>query len=535
MSDAAAAPSERTVKLIFCLLGVGLLAPWNAFINAKPYFQARLCHKDEAINSELNSELLFGLVYNISGLSALGLMILYQLVSGYLKNPSPPGHQPDVLSNGNDLATMEDPLLATGGSEEGENASSTNHSTLFMTVVPLSIYFLVFLFTTLLVLVIQIPSSLFLTLTLAGLAGCGMSGSIASAGIVATAGLFPSSIGTSPYFQGQALGGVAVSVANFIASALKSGAAYREEMCSDRSLEEANEPTCLPYSHVDWATFVFFAMGSVVIAACILGYTCIDRFQRASHRNDYESLLEDAADSDGGGSSILLTDLQEPVEEEEEAVPNPTADEKITLDDASARRLPREWEVGASNDTMAAWKAVKMPALTIFLTFFVTLSVFPSWTSELQSIHQCRSRWRLSNDLFVPMTFVIFNTGDLLGRLVAGKVPVDRIRNLSQKLVLAASLRFLFFPLFLLCVARTSVFSSLAIHSDAFSLAVQFLFAVLNGLLSTVSFMHAPRLVDNTPQLQERVSEILNIAVVSGLLSGSLFSFCFFRVATGRW
>jgi len=38
-------PLESTslVSAIFCLLGVGTLLPWNAFISSEPYFHARLC------------------------------------------------------------------------------------------------------------------------------------------------------------------------------------------------------------------------------------------------------------------------------------------------------------------------------------------------------------------------------------------------------------------------------------------------------------------------------------------------------------
>ena len=36
--------SERGfIKGVFVILGVGVLLPWNAFVSAKPYFQARLC------------------------------------------------------------------------------------------------------------------------------------------------------------------------------------------------------------------------------------------------------------------------------------------------------------------------------------------------------------------------------------------------------------------------------------------------------------------------------------------------------------
>ena len=68
-------PSLRAVSPVFFLLGIGLLVPWNAFISAKPYFQARACQFE-------NLELWFGLVYTISSVLSLGFVI----VNTYLKD-----------------------------------------------------------------------------------------------------------------------------------------------------------------------------------------------------------------------------------------------------------------------------------------------------------------------------------------------------------------------------------------------------------------------------------------------------------------
>lgn len=198
------------------------------------------------------------------------------------------------------------------------------------------------------------------------------------------------------------------------------------------------------------------------------------------------------------------------------------------------------------------FKAVKGPAFCIFLTFFVTLSLFPSWTSTLKSIHQCTpGSLRVNNDLFTPMTFLLFNIGDLGGRLLAGSIPVSRMRNFSTKLVVAACLRCLFFPMLLLCVGgddaaayvhadddntnhllgtTTSIITAatgqrMQIESDVYSILVQSLFALSNGFLISLAFMHAPTLIPATPSSQEKSSEILTLALSFGLMCGSLFSF----------
>ena len=193
--------------------------------------------------------------------------------------------------------------------------------------------------------------------------------------------------------------------------------------------------------------------------------------------------------------------------------------------------------------SLSILRAVKGPAFCIFFTFFVTLSLFPSWTSHLRSIHQCDGSpggdqesapssisKRLQNDLFTPFTFLLFNTGDLGGRLLAGQLPASRIpkQRYSLMLVVAACTRCIFFPLLVSCVSgenSSGNHARLQIESDVYSLTVQALLALSNGLLISLAFMHAPTMVPPTPASQEKSSEILSFSLSLGLLTGSLFSF----------
>ena len=98
------------------------------------------------------------------------------------------------------------------------------------------------------------------------------------------------------------------------------------------------------------------------------------------------------------------------------------------------------------------------------------------------------------------------------------------IPNFSVKLVMAALFRCLFFPLLLLCVGGSNP-NRLEIHSDMYSFLVQSLFALSNGFLISLGFMHAPTLIPETLEAQEKSSEILTLSLSSGLLCGSLLSF----------
>jgi hypothetical protein len=383
-----------------------------------------------------------------------------------------------------------------------------------------------------------------------------MCGAIATAGIVATAGLFPSEQAMNPFLAGQSVGGVAVSFANFVAACLEDPSLYWDAHCSgddvyvdnrfanqasssfvqrqekEMSLQEDDATTtCVAYEQRDWAVFFYFFMGSLVLGFCLLGYAYIDRFQRRRHRDEYETIDDtdeevsmpalDAVEESPRiglemGDPSLRGDAPDPL------ISKPAGDftesYTITEEQASAQE-----ESEPSNDTVAAWSLVKGPATCIFLTFVVTLSLFPGWTSELQSVHQCRTHFRLSNDLYTPFSFLLFNVGDLLGRLLSAKITQNHISGLSTKLVKLSLLRFLFFPLLFMCVGGSRV--GFQIQSDIYSLLIQFSFAVSNGILISTAFVHAPALLPGTTHMQERSSEILTFAVAFGLLSGSLFSF----------
>eukprot|EP00977_Amphora_coffeiformis_P029420 scaffold40584_cov237-Amphora_coffeaeformis.AAC.1 len=228
----------------------------------------------------------------------------------------------------------------------------------------------------------------------------------------------------------------------------------------------------------------------------------------------------------------------------------------------------------STNETLQVFHQVRAPALTIYLVFTVTLALFPGWISELRSVRQCHhhaiddndssssssstighgSRW--DNDLYTPAAFVLFNTFDLVGRLLAGRVPVHRIR--PRTLVTGAFLRFLLFPLLSLCVGGPTMSgngddtTSMEIHSNLYSTVIQMVFATSNGFLVTLAFMYAPSALvvlsssgirsgnddavageddddddnnKNNAQMQERSAEILNFSLSLGLLSGSCLSF----------
>jgi hypothetical protein len=532
---------------------------------------------------------------------------------------------------------------SSSSSSSGISTSSGGggHS-FYHVMVPLTIYATVFSIQAFLVTIPDISPTNFLIVTFVGLAICGTCGAIATAGIISTAGLFPSHIGINPFFSGQSLGGVVVSIANFGAAAVgEDPVDYLDKHCRstnhsqeiistynsiisteihrmDSYLPQEEPPSCSPYAERDWAVFSYFLLGCIILIFCLVGYHQIHLYQNMIHRDDYETLHnheqhEAAAGENYINDHVVEVDETSPriglemndrIYQREQnqneqgmilsrssvdenlttaskleqstnimnenlnsnnensrktliSIPGDIPTAEMTASSSNITCLPslcgnahnddddddnqieqdrfddeEEEEYTDNLDTKSVFFAIKGPVTCVFLTFTVTLTLFPSYISDLKSSHECENHFRLYNDLYVPFSFVLFNVGDLIGRILAEYIPVDRIKNFSRKLVACAILRIALVPLFLMCLTTTGKDNSMVIRNDLFSLSVQLLFAITNGLFVSTSFMWSPQLVGTTTSLQERASETMTLALYFGLLCGSFLAFPFMQLAT---
>jgi hypothetical protein len=178
------------------------------------------------------------------------------------------------------------------------------------------------------------------------------------------------------------------------------------------------------------------------------------------------------------------------------------------------------------------WAFLKISASTVFSTFLITITIFPSWITRLESVHECEDKQnRISNDLFVPGLIVLFNIFDLLGRVTAGGLANNYSNQLlkdGSKLRLAALMRIAFLPFFLLFKTTSSNnrFSTV-VSNDWIPVFFTAFLAYTNGCISTLAFTFAALSVPCDDYIQQVSSTILNFAVGLGLLSGSLLSFVY--------
>lgn len=156
----------------------------------------------------------------------------------------------------------------------------------------------------------------------------------------------------------------------------------------------------------------------------------------------------------------------------------------------------------------------------VFLTFAVTM-VFPVFTQQIESVRPVEDSPRLFQPAsFIPLAFLFWNTGDLLGRL-APAIPALSLTSRPRVLFIFSIARVVFIPMYLLCNIRGQ---NARITSDAFYLlVVQMLFGFSNGYIGSNCMMGFVEWVD--VEEREAAGGFMSLCLVAGLTVGSLLSF----------
>jgi len=171
------------------------------------------------------------------------------------------------------------------------------------------------------------------------------------------------------------------------------------------------------------------------------------------------------------------------------------------------------------------YKKLHFLAASVFLCFTVTM-FFPVFTQKIVSVlPEDRAPRLFRSAAFIPLGFLVWNLGDLMGRLVT-LLPFS-MRHRPVVLFILAILRIGFLPLYLLCNIQGH---GAKINSDAFYLfVVQFGFGGTNGWLSSRCMMGAGEYVEDGER--EAAGGFMAVNLVAGLTAGSLLSFAAAGVA----
>jgi equilibrative nucleoside transporter 1/2/3 len=165
------------------------------------------------------------------------------------------------------------------------------------------------------------------------------------------------------------------------------------------------------------------------------------------------------------------------------------------------------------------YKKLHWLAISVFICFAVTM-FFPVFTQKVVSIipeDQAPPLFRSA--AFIPLGFLVWNLGDLTGRLMS--LGPFAVRHRPIPLFVLSLLRVGFIPMYLLCNIQGN---GAIIKSDAFYLlVVQLGFGVTNGYLSSSCMMGANEYVDEGER--EAAGGFMAVNLVAGLTAGSLLSF----------
>lgn len=157
------------------------------------------------------------------------------------------------------------------------------------------------------------------------------------------------------------------------------------------------------------------------------------------------------------------------------------------------------------------WSKLKYVESTIILTFCLTL-IFPVFAASVESTNN------LSKKIFVPLAFLVWNIGDLVGRIMCAS---EYCLIKAEKVLIAYSLsRLIFLPLFLMC----NIEDRGSKIGDLGYMAIQLLFGITNGQLFSSSYMRVAELL-STGAEKKAAAAFTALLINLSLLVGSIASF----------
>ncbi|XP_011680171.2 equilibrative nucleoside transporter 1 [Strongylocentrotus purpuratus] len=178
-----------------------------------------------------------------------------------------------------------------------------------------------------------------------------------------------------------------------------------------------------------------------------------------------------------------------------------------------------------SNQSPPLWtifKQIKMQVFNIWLTFVVTLAIFPVVLAGIPSVAENPSYFQ--EVYFIPLCcFFTFNLGDFFGSVLPAWF---RWKWSSYTWLLVVS-RLLFYPIFIFCNYRPDRRTiPVLINNDYAYAFLVVIMSVSNGYLKTVIMMDGPKMVSN-PNWAGKAASMMVFFLILGIFCGIQFSLFF--------
>lgn len=326
---------------------------------------------------------------------------------------------------------------------------------------------------------------LFFALTMITVVLMNIASAILSGGLFGLVGQFPSEYITA-VVSGQSLGGIFAALTEIIALTLGASAQY--------------------------SAFIYFIIGTVVMLLSIQAYALQSRtvFFKYFTRDRNKTITAD--------QERLITAEEDNLEESDSS--NVDVTPISAAGGVAAQGVVSSVEKQSEADFQLVFKGIWKYGLLEFLVFSVTLSIYPAVTVLITSTG--KGNGHMWNDVYfvTVVNYLIFNSGDYLGRILAGLIEWPRHR--PNLLLLVAVLRASWIPLFMLCNAQPRESLPVLIDSDVMYIGLMTVFAVSNGYLANLGLICAPKQVREHER--ERASSMMAAFLGVGLAFGSALS-----------
>uniref|UniRef100_A0A8C5PGM5 Solute carrier family 29 member 1 (Augustine blood group) n=1 Tax=Leptobrachium leishanense TaxID=445787 RepID=A0A8C5PGM5_9ANUR len=439
-------PKDRynAVWLIFFMLGLGTLLPWNFFMTATMYFTSRLA-EDGVLATVWEEDARHG------------------MPPAFTDADNNPGTSPSI--------TLSGPTVTSMPEEQYDNVSSVmipqqtylqskfNNVMTLCAMLPLLAFtclnsvlhskipqniriagslvaiFLVFLLTAIFVKISFSPVTFF-TLTMLKIVFINSFGALLQGSLFGMSALFPASY-TAPIMSGQGLAGTFAAFS--MICALASGSALED------------------------SAFGYFITACVVILLALLAYLTLNKLEF------YQFYTSENLANAAGPQLEMKKDL-------------------LTKDDNTAEAGDKGSKPPKPS-ILSILKKMWVMALSVCLVFTVTIGIFPSVTADVKSTIAGDSTWSI---YFIPVScFLLFNAFDWAGRsLTAVCLWPGKDSKLLPVMVAA---RLLFLPLFMLCNVSPRTYLPVYFAHDAWYICFMVIFALSNGYLASLCMCFGPK------------------------------------------
>ncbi|KAM9426565.1 equilibrative nucleoside transporter 2-like isoform 1-T3 [Pholidichthys leucotaenia] len=469
------APQDRgcLVGIIFFILGLGTLLPWNFFMTASLYFQDRL-NETEGVNGAMAK-------YFQDHLNKT------ERVNGTIVKEYHFNNWMTLLSQLPLLVfTLLNSILYQRISETVRIAGSL-------------VFILLFFILTAVLVKVRMEQDCFFSVTMATIWFINSFGAVLQGSLFGLVGLLPQKY-SAVFMSGQGLAGTFAAIAMLLATA------------SEADLKTA----ALGY-------FITPCVGTLVT---LFSYLLLPRLEFAQYylnsskyeADTTEELLKESSIRENcklnghsnGSVTGNLTERGRP--NEADSVSDERKQAFVPLEQNKSQEKASVLEV---------FKKIWRMAFCVTFVFTVTLSVFPAVTVDVKTMLP-GGKWER---FFISVCcFLTFNVFDFIGRSVTPLIRWPRKESPLFPLLVVS--RVVFIPLLMLCnVQARSTNLPVLFHHDAAFTAIMVFFSVSSGYFVCLSMSYAPQLVE--PKDAETAGALMTFFLALGLSLGAALSFPF--------